>query len=150
MGAHSRQIMALSAHAFSLPDGLDPSLRIGIPSIDAEHAALIALLDRLIAHAGDAPPSASFPDDLDRVGELIAAHFSNEERLLRALGMHRDEVESHTAAHRTIATDYAELKADLLAGQRDRTCVLPEIKAWILGHLVTHDLKIRYYLPIGS
>jgi hemerythrin-like metal-binding protein len=126
---------------------LPPSLRIGVPSIDNEHHALMSQLDRLNRNPEAHPRSEAFLDILNQLGEQIGAHFENEEAYLRSCGMPHEKVAEHVQAHTEILDQYVRLNLDLMEGKPvTRADVLLMIKRWIVDHVVRHDLCIRRYL----
>jgi hemerythrin-like metal-binding protein len=127
---------------------LDPSLLVGVPSIDNEHFKLVCLLDRLIETTQPIIDSADFSEALNQLGSEMTAHFANEENYLSAFHMPEDDISTHLTAHTTILDQYARLSADLLEGKvPDMSSLLAMFKEWVIGHILNHDLKIRYYLP---
>lgn len=127
---------------------LDPSLRIGVPSIDNQHLALICLLNRLIDDAQAHTGSATFSEVLSQLGQQISAHFDSEEGVLRSIGMPDHEVAEHVQAHSDVLAQYAQLNLDLMQGRQvGRAEVLQMIKGWVVDHLLQYDLNIRNYLP---
>ena len=127
---------------------LDPKLLVGVPSIDNEHFNLICLLDRLIETTQPITDSADFSEVLNQLGSEMKAHFENEENYLVAFHMPEDDISNHVTAHTTILDQYARLNVDLLEGKvPDVNSLLAMFKEWVIGHILNHDLKIRYYLP---
>ena len=133
----------------SLSAGLhDPSLALGVPSIDREHFALLAHLDRLLINESALPGSEAFSEALGRIGPQISTHFENEEGYMRRCGMPPDDVAAHVAAHHQILEQYVQLNYDLMKGRvPTRSDALQMIRAWIVDHVRQHDLRIRDYLP---
>jgi hemerythrin-like metal-binding protein len=126
---------------------LETSLRIGLPSIDREHHALLSHLNRLLENPQQ-PASERFIDVLTCLGGEIGAHFRNEEQILGACGMPQPEVESHFQAHTEILEQYAELNFGLMKGKTySPPDVLMMIHHWIVGHMLQHDLRIRDFVP---
>ena len=126
-----------------------PSLLTGVPSIDAEHAELIAQLDSLDANIQVRLDSATFSETLSQLGSQITAHFNNEESIFKSFGMPEEVVASHVQAHTEILEQYTQLNMDLMQDKvLSRSVVLRMIKDWIIGHVVRHDLIIKDYLPM--
>ena len=109
---------------------------------------MITQLDLLMANPGAHPRSEAFSDILDQLGRQITTHFQNEEDILNAFNFPAEVVLSHVQAHDAILEQYTGLCLDLMKGQPlDHSEVLAMIKHWIIGHVESHDLKIRDYLP---
>jgi hemerythrin-like metal-binding protein len=127
---------------------IDPSLCVGIPSIDQEHHDLVRQLDRLINNTDVYPGTECFSELLSQLGALLKAHFFNEESLMNSIAMPAADVASHIQAHNHILEQYNRLNRSLMLGNRaDRSEVVQMIKSWITDHIVHHDLKIRAYVP---
>ena len=130
---------------------IDPSLLIGVPSIDKEHYELVLQLDRLISHPESCPGTESFSEALSQVGGQFKAHFINEEGILKSIGMPEIDVANHVQAHSLILGQYAQLNLDQMQGKVvSRYEALQMIKGWIISHVVHHDLKIREFIPSGG
>ena len=119
-----------------------------MPSIDSEHMALVAQLDRLHADPGAIPGSEPFSEILSRLGRQIFSHFDSEEKILRDCAMPADLVLEHIKAHTEILDQYARLNMDLMHGaQLSRDEALGLVRHWIVKHVLTHDVRITEYLP---
>lgn len=82
---------------------------IGIPMVDHEHAALIGVInllgERLDRRFGD----KEIRQSLGEIRMLIAAHFANEERIMRDLRF--AEYAAHKADHDRLLGEIAEIVA---------------------------------------
>ena len=127
---------------------VDPSMLIGVHSIDREHYALLTQLNRLIENPLAEPASESFAEVLSQLGPQISAHFDSEEGVLKSCGMPADEVAEHVEAHTEILERYAQMNCDLMEGKTlARSEALREVKGWIIDHLRRYDSRIKLYLP---
>ncbi len=127
---------------------IDPSLSVGIPSIDQEHHELVRQLHRVISNPDVYPGTESFSEVLSQLGAQFKRHFMHEEKLIKSLGMPEAEIASHIQAHNHIFEQYSRLNLDLMQSNRtDRSEVVNFLKSWITDHIVHHDLKIRAYVP---
>ena len=121
---------------------------IGAPSIDKEHQELIAKLDAVLNSRSAQPDSEEFSEYLGQLGQLLAVHFTNEEKFIVTTGMPADEISQHIHVHGEILEQYAQLNYDLMQGKvRDKVSVLVMVKDWVVTHVIRYDLKIRDYLP---
>lgn len=129
------------------PASLDPSLLIGQPVIDDEHAALMAQLHRLQEASSQPAGSGDFSESFSQLGQLIAAHFDSEERTMTALGVPLADFAAHVMAHDEILIQYAALNLDRMRGARLQPSeVVTVVRGWIVDHLLQHDLKIRDFV----
>jgi hemerythrin len=125
----------------------EPSLLIGVPSIDKEHNALILQLNRLINQSEALPGSEAFSDILNKIGEQISEHFESEEGYFKSCGMPLNEVDEHIQAHNDILEQYCTLNLDLMVDKAlSRSDILLMIKSWIFDHVLTYDIKIKKYV----
>ena len=124
------------------------ALRIGLPVIDRQHAELVGRLEHLNAEREAQPGGDAFSLSLSRLGLQIGEHFDTEEGILRSCGMPDDLVREHVQAHTEILEQYARLNIELMAGMcRSREETLGLIRRWVVEHVLTHDSRIRDYLP---
>ncbi|SDG88122.1 PAS domain S-box-containing protein/hemerythrin-like metal-binding domain protein [Propionivibrio dicarboxylicus] len=142
---YSTLLRALDAPA--QPAGIDPSLKTGIPAIDQEHLDLVLLLDGLLNDEESTPGSERFSQAMNEIGRVLKSHFLNEEEVLGSLGMSAEEVIRHVEAHRRILEQYHRVNEALLNMEvKSRTETLKHLKAWIVDHIVHHDLRIKAYV----
>lgn len=130
----------------------DPSMQVGVPVVDEQHRTLIGELNRLIVDSQDDPAPAAqsevLSEVLSQLGRQLTAHFDCEEQVLHALGMPAHEIDAHRAAHVEIISRYTDLNLELMRARSvSRTQVLSEIREWVVGHILAHDLRIRSFLP---
>ena len=139
--------MTTNHHHAPSRSGIDPSLLIGLPSIDQEHSALLAQFNRLLENHPGETTSESFSDVLSRLGPQISAHFDSEERILKTSGMPADQVADHVHAHTVILEQYTQMNCDLMEG---KALAWPDalrmVKGWIIDHLQQFDAKLEDYV----
>jgi len=128
--------------------GLAGALLTGLPSIDLEHASLVAQLNRLIDDPAIHPAADGFSEIMGRIGMQISEHFDSEESILKDCGMPADAVERHVQAHTEILEQYAQMNCDLMDGKPlDRTEAIRLVKNWVLDHIIHFDSEIAAYAP---
>ena len=133
---------------YPVQTSMDPTLLLGIPSIDKEHADLVAQLDLLIGDPDAHPDSEAFSQILSRLGQQISAHFTTEEAVFLSFGMPTALVSNHIQAHNNILEQYARLNLDLMQGRiPNRFDTLLSIKGWIVDYVLNHDLTLKPYIP---
>jgi hemerythrin-like metal-binding protein len=122
-----------------------PSYSLGIPSIDAEHRAMIGMINEVHARL-DRPRNVSAVHEV--LGEIhagIAAHFALEERIMRAAAYaeytaHKESHEQLLDAIRDLMDGYA---ADPEQGRKD---LKRELSDWFHGHFATFDARLHGHL----
>ncbi len=141
--------MDLHSAANHLPVAFDPSLQIGLPLIDGQHAALIAELNRLILDQQAGWSTEVLVDVLSELGRALDDHFRCEEGLFSSLGMSGAEIDAHVAAHLEILSQYVELNLDLMRQPQAHSAAhaLGLVRQWVVGHILSHDLRLRALLP---
>ena len=110
---------------------------LGLPEIDAQHASLVELINRIwksIIDKSEAPAILSIIDELET---YTIAHFSAEEDFMRATGY--PDFDAHRCAHQEFiarvtqekerAKDSSSLSIDLTHFLRD----------WLLNHILVAD-----------
>ncbi len=114
------------------------ALPVGIPDLDDDHAAFIALCRRLGAEDGS-------PVLVERLVAGALAHMRREEAMLRAAAFDsrcRFAFDLHMADHRRTRERLRALRADPSSAVRD----LERIAEMQHGHIIRHDIKFRAYL----
>lgn len=146
MGKSGQEISLSKVECIVSP--LPQQLLIGIQSIDEEHQSLLDRLNELFPSPGDNPQSAHFSEALSRVSSDLIDHFTNEERVMRLLGVPPEKLARHMDAHSAIIEQITHLSFDLMKRRQiERGEVVARMKDWILGHLTEHDLDLRNYPP---
>lgn len=119
-------------------------LLIGIPSIDDEHQALYSHLMSLIESPGESLDMSLFGESLSRLNAQLIDHFTNEEKLMRTLGLSDVELARHIDAHSEVIEQITQLSFDLMKRNRiGRDEVLAKVRAWVVEHLAEHDIQLR-------
>jgi hemerythrin len=118
------------------------AFRTGIPSVDHEHAELIALLNRLNAgiEHGDAAAVTRF---LGELHDAIAAHFALEETVMRASGYtgyprHKNDHESLLEAIRDLMEEQIATADANPAGTLG-----PRLEQWFMRHFHQEDARLH-------
>jgi len=120
------------------------TLSVDVPSLDAQHQKLIALVNRL-HDAMRAGKGASVVEGV--LGELASytrTHFTNEEILMKAHGY--PGLEAHAAEHRQLVADVQKLQSDLSAGSLLTMTVMDFLKGWLSRHILQSDKQYSPYL----
>ena len=125
---------------------LDPSMLIGVPEIDEQHATIVSQLERMVGLGGELVAPDLFTDLLGLLGRTLSDHFDTEERYFERWDMPGHAIAAHRFAHSAILDQYAELNLDLMNRKAiDPADVARMLKDWIVGHVRDYDLPLRLY-----
>lgn len=142
----------MSAAPF-IPDKIvwNDTLRLGVPEIDAQHALLFGMMNRLLDHPEALARDELVVDILTDLGKFLILHFQTEEAMMNQSGMPREEYEQHVRAHNAIIHEYAELNLAAAHGKHHTAAeIFAMVKQWVSDHLHSDDAKIRDYVPAPS
>lgn len=126
------------------------TFKVGVPSVDHEHAELIALLNRLHARlhdrAGDAADKETVLRFLGEVHAGIAAHFALEEQIMRARGY--DQYADHKADHERLLDEIRDImdryEADAYVDYENE--LSQHLRDWFTVHFKTKDARLHKML----
>ncbi|RMD70576.1 MAG: hemerythrin-like metal-binding protein [Gammaproteobacteria bacterium] len=115
---------------------------VGIPEVDQEHQALIALINDLYREMRGGGDVEGF------LGELyakIAAHFALEEKIMQALGY--DRYREHKEDHERLLDELRDMMDSYGEGhQLDDEALAHSLDAWFTEHFKTEDARLHTYL----
>ena len=118
---------------------------VGIPSIDAQHQNLFAIPRELHAAMTAGQGKAAMGKILDRLIQYTAAHFAQEERLMRLADY--PGLETHTSEHRVLTQKVIELQHDFNSGKTALSVqMLQFLRTWLQQHIQHSDLAYAPYL----
>jgi hemerythrin len=122
------------------------NLSLGVADIDADHKALIEILNRLfyMVKAGD--ERTEIADVLHELGAYCDRHFRREEALMRRSGY--GGLERHARLHDVLRRQVATWTAVYLDDPDafDITGFYDFVSDWLLVHVLTEDMRLRPYL----
>jgi len=122
-----------------------PAMKLGIPPIDADHKALVGLLNTLhyAMIAGD--DRSGLGTVLKELVDYTHGHFAREEALMERSGY--PEIEAHRAIHRRIAAAMEEHRATFLdePDAFDMALFYDFVSGWLLHHVLGEDMKLKPY-----
>lgn len=118
---------------------------VGIPFIDAQHAQLLAVLDRLQTLAGTSHQFAAIVEALDALFSYAQTHLAQEEALLKRAGYPR--YEAHVAMHRQFIDAIMDLMARLEAGEEIFQDLVLAVRSWLVEHINVADMDYAAFLP---
>ena len=122
---------------------------VGIPSIDAQHRKLFALINDL--HAAMACGRGAIVVSRTLVGLLAytSSHFVHEEKLLAETAY--PAFHDHKAEHARLLAAVKQLQSDLLAGKSAISLdVLHFLKDWLRRHILGMDQKYARHLQAAG
>lgn len=122
------------------------SFGIGIDALDADHRAMVSLINEICAHwlAGQRAPAI---DGLESLCTLAAEHFEREEAVLRVLSGY-NSLPAHAGEHRNRLKQLTVLRqrfndtADAATG----TALCNQLIDWFVRQSVGHDAEVRALL----
>ena len=123
-----------------------PSMSLGVPVIDADHRALIEILNRLhfMIRAGDEQREVAAV--LRELIDYVRCHFAREEALMRQCGY--PGLDRHVARHRDLAAALSawddHYRAD--PDRFDAVGFYDFVADWLVVHVLEDDMKLRPYL----
>lgn len=125
------------------------ALSVGIDEIDAQHRALIDLINEMQdALARDLPRKEQLAV-LARLAEYTKIHFAVEESLMRILGY--PDYEQHRSQHEGLVRSMLDLQRRLDAGDASiDEGLMRHLRHWLLDHILNSDRDYsRFFLAAG-
>jgi hemerythrin len=123
-----------------------PALAVGHELIDGQHKELFRRFDALVTALTQAD-RAAVGQLFDFLGEYVATHFAEEERIMQATGYPAFAI--HRAAHERFARDYADLRR-LYEAAGPSAAVTVKTQTWIFDWLKAHisgtDIRLAEWL----
>ena len=119
--------------------------KIGVPEIDAQHAALIDLVNRLHQAMSQGEDRNTLEGIIAELIEQTQAHFAYEEQLMQQTGY--PQYQSHKAAHEKLLQHITALGAQFRNGDLLLSfAVMMDLKAWATIHIEKSDQPLGVYL----
>jgi len=119
---------------------------VGIREIDAEHREMLARVAELARHVGHA--SDALEPALNDVADFVSAHFATEENLMRRYSY--PFMDEHHRQHARFFQCFADLRAEILSGGRDRLQLLFRLQTmlvdWQINHTTSSDRHLGHFL----
>ena len=118
---------------------------VGIEVLDADHRALVQLINEVCCNCGDAQRAQAL-QALDALWTLAGEHFEREEGVLRGLAGYLD-LDTHAGEHRNRLKQLTVLRqnfeAAAAAGDRRQLCT--DLIDWFVRQSIGHDAAIKAY-----
>ena len=121
------------------------ALEVGIASIDAEHRALVELINKLHAALMQGRGRVALAGAFKRILSYAGTHFANEEALMDAHAY--PLVEAHKAEHAALVAEAEALRARFeQSGSMVGIAVLFFLKRWLTEHILASDRRLAQHL----
>jgi len=120
---------------------------LGIDEIDAQHKALVGMINALDASTHEDSGSETVRRLLGELNDYVRDHFAFEERLMAGGRCSRELVTRHVGEHAYFRSVLKDLTADFEHGRRNVTVTLIEyLVHWLLHHIVVVDRAMGHQL----
>jgi hemerythrin-like metal-binding protein len=126
------------------------TLATGLPSIDAEHRRLFALVDTLAeaCTASPLPSSDVLEGLLAELTDYARTHFRGEEALMAASGLHPVFFAQHCEEHAAFAAEVTRLSAPLAMTGDISHSLLRYLMEWLVRHISRTDVKMSRQITL--
>ncbi|GAB6126641.1 bacteriohemerythrin [Humidesulfovibrio idahonensis] len=121
-----------------------PSLAIGIQSIDEQHKDLLQTFNALIDKQEHSGLSCPAEDLVARLKTFAAEHFHIEEGYMQAFSY--PDLPAHMTEHEAFLGTVATFENACAAGSATAEAILKFLEEWISGHLAGADRQMGRYL----
>ena len=129
--------------------GLDRDLRLDVPSIDAEHALQIDLVEALGRAVAEGRSRELANEILEKLLDYTRVHFLAEELMMRMEGY--PGYGAHLAEHGELLTELQDLRAAVERSDDPVTRDAVEgLRSWLAGHVRTQDRAFANFLLARS
>lgn len=123
----------------------DRELRLGVPSMDAEHALQIGLVEALGRAVAERKSGEVANEILEKLLDYTRVHFLAEELMMRMEGY--PAYEAHLAEHGELLLELQRIRAAHERGDHPVTHNAVEgLRSWLSGHVRTQDLAFAAFL----
>ena len=124
---------------------LDAELRLDVPSLDAEHALLVDLVEALAHAVMDVRAGEVADEILEKLLEYTRVHFVAEELMMRIEGY--PDYPAHRAEHAERLAELEKLRALHGRGAEPVTRNTVEgLRSWLAGHVRSRDRAFATFL----
>lgn len=113
-----------------------------IGEIDAQHREMLSRVGQLATLIGRR--SSSVVESMAELEAFIESHFSTEENLMRRYAYPFSE--EHHKQHRIFLASFADLKQEILAGERNPLYMLFRIQLLLVDWQINHTTKSDFHL----
>ncbi len=121
-------------------------MSVGVPMLDADHKALIGLINLLQRSIGDDEEYVAVYSVLGSLQDYAAHHFAREEGMMRAARC--PQLDQHRNTHFGFSSQVENLKSryeENPSAVRAREC-LTFLNDWLVNHICTTDMNYRAWV----
>lgn len=138
----NRYVFAGDAPAVEMEIVLDESCLVGAPEIDAQHAEIAALVNRICAALRSRTDEFVLECLFKELAEFTRHHFATEHHLMQDHAY--PGLAAHDAAHRELMGELERIRPEMFGGE-DRF-VFALLRTWLLEHILTEDKPLGAFL----
>lgn len=121
------------------------ALSVGIDDIDAQHKALVALINKLYEAKEAGRGREALAGILRELEDYVQYHFGLEEDRFAAVKY--PEAKTHIAEHRAFTERLSHFELSFALGKAELDSeLLSYLKTWLTRHIAFSDRKYRPYL----
>lgn len=133
------------------PINWSPEYAVGIAEVDAQHHALLDMINALSAVIGTAQEVDTTREMLGRLSDYTHFHFALEERLMGETNIDPNFLTRHRGEHAYFIGVLKDFTADFVRGKgRISTSLLEYLLHWLLHHIVVTDREMAKHLHSGA
>ncbi|MEJ8569358.1 bacteriohemerythrin [Elongatibacter sediminis] len=123
-----------------------PEYEVGVPAVDAEHRAMIEMINDVYRELEGTPDPDTIEHALGEIHSGIAAHFALEEQMMRRVGWR--EYEEHKANHEELLDDMRDLMDVHAANpEQGREELQRRLADWFTVHFASFDARLHAAFP---
>nr|WP_276568996.1 bacteriohemerythrin [Thiocapsa imhoffii] len=126
------------------------ALSVGIDELDAQHRALLDLLNQLHSSVTDGLTRQRQLELLGELAEYTKIHFAVEESLMRIFGY--PDYERHKTQHEGLIRNMVDLQQRLDQGREEvDAALMRHLRHWLIDHILQSDQDYsRFFLAAGA
>jgi len=118
---------------------------VGIPELDAQHAHLFVLADRLLTTMAQGASKDALQSCLASIIDHTRAHFAHEEELM--IRCRYAEFKQHKAQHDELTESALQFQREFRAERTARNAaMLRFLQEWLTFHIQNSDRRMAEYL----
>lgn len=112
-------------------------LEVNVAQMDAQHKQILSLMNRLYDERATNAANPRLASTLTELGRVTAAHFSDEEAHMAAIGF--PKLRSHAEIHRQLLDRFHEHVNAFKASGKLSDDFFTFLKQWLVAHIIGID-----------